>query len=1144
MIKSAFSLLLIALVLPYACAPVYNFAPSQPFSGSQFYNPYAKTFPWRRANLHAHGRAWLGVTNASQTDAEVAAAYHKAGYDIAAISDYQQISDVDAHEIPVYEHGYNVGKHHQLAIGASSVTWYDLPLWQGIHQKQYVINRVSAGAALVALAHPAAMQGYAYSDEELQELSGYQLMEVVNGRFSTESSWDAALSSGRAVWVIGDDDTHDVTRSDRFGVAWNMIGASSTSPADIIDALRLGRTYATLRQPDAVGPETTLTNVTETHGTISITLAGRPADVTFVGQNGNPKKTVEDTLVADYAFTADDTYVRTVVRTPTRILFVNPVIRWDGKALPSPVATVNALFTWAERIGILILCALVALFARRRRAGFAIVALTLCATNAYAQEPQTTPMTTTLDAGVLQTLPTGDSVFTLIETTNVETISTRVSTGGIGFGRAPGLSAFGSSVTQTRYRLDGVDITDPSAGGTSLGIPELSFFEKIAISTGLTDVGRGFSPGLTIDLEPRRPTTEWKTTVEGSTSFNSALTSNVTGPTPAISRLTGWNRGSLLATGPLVPETLGLAFAASYTRAAQENRGVGSSVDNDVASAFANLVYTHSPTDELRTVAWVQQASSPVANAAVFVTPQSTMKDTSAHIQSTWAHASTWSAFAGFTQRDRTPPSLSTSGTMERLTDGPPMFIANDSGARTDRLFSAGARGGAWQHEQHTIDGGIDLTVAQSSTEPGFSGSINELVDGVSARTWVFSAPAATSNRHAVTFAAFAHDKVTVNEHSSLDVSLRVERLTASADGAAQGISWFTVLPQAMYRTTLSSARHIDFFVGGGISAYQLPLDDLAWGDPAASAIDVNRGGIRLFSVGPGNTGRIDPNLKRPYSDDLTFGVQSRPRADLFFELAGLCRWEKDLFGVVNTSANAPAYTAVSVSDPGLDLFSASDDQTLRVSNLVPSANYKFDNMLTNAADATARRLGAKLTAQYKTDRAFVLFGATAFAAQGVATSRGYQASENDQGLVGEDPLNPNATIFDSGRLFGDRAFVGKLTASYRFPSDVTLGAIARYHDGQPFARLVIVPNLNQGPEIVRAFDNGGSRFTFTATLDVRLQKEFAAAGHRVAVFVDGFNVTNRSDEVEERAVTGSGFRVPTLLQPPRTFHIGARLAF
>ena len=64
-----------------------------------------------------------------------------------------------------------------------------------------------------------------------------------------------------------------------------------------------------------------------------------------------------------------------------------------------------------------------------------------------------------------------------------------------------------------------------------------------------------------------------------------------------------------------------------------------------------------------------------------------------------------------------------------------------------------------------------------------------------------------------------------------------------------------------------------------------------------------------------------------------------------------------------------------------------------------------------------------------------------------------------------------------------------------------------------------------QGPDIVRATVNGGPRFTFTATLDLRVQKSFAAAGRDVSVFAEVYNLLNLAEEVEERAVTGA--RVP-----------------
>jgi hypothetical protein len=106
------------------------------------------------------------------------------------------------------------------------------------------------------------------------------------------------------------------------------------------------------------------------------------------------------------------------------------------------------------------------------------------------------------------------------------------------------------------------------------------------------------------------------------------------------------------------------------------------------------------------------------------------------------------------------------------------------------------------------------------------------------------------------------------------------------------------------------------------------------------------------------------------------------------------------------------------------------------------------------------------------------------------------------------------------------------------------IGAIARYQDGQPFARLLIVPDLTQGPTAVRAYENGGTAFTYTGTLDMRVQKVFTAARSEVAVVVDVYNLPNLGNEVIEFVGSGTRFRTPTALQPPRTALVGARVTF
>jgi len=215
-------------------------------------------------------------------------------------------------------------------------------------------------------------------------------------------------------------------------------------------------------------------------------------------------------------FAPDDSYIRAVVQVPGRTLYLNPVIRFDGVALPSPGAPLDLVWTWIIRGGILIVCALLtfSLIRRhtwwgRRRPGqsppwrgvAALVIAMFVFTGAFAgkanaqdQEPeQDKPLPTTVvekasltssfDPGLLAALPIGDNVFSVLETMQAEVIASRVSTGGVGFGSAPHLSAFGSSITQTRFRVGDVDITDPSSGAAPLLLPELFLWSSVAAAT-------------------------------------------------------------------------------------------------------------------------------------------------------------------------------------------------------------------------------------------------------------------------------------------------------------------------------------------------------------------------------------------------------------------------------------------------------------------------------------------------------------------------------------------------------------------------------------------------------------------------------------------------------------------------------------
>jgi hypothetical protein len=227
---------------------------------------------------------------------------------------------------------------------------------------------VGRTADLVALNHPPSRDGY--STDDLRRLGGYQLLEIVNGPHRSEDSWDAALSSGHAVWALANDDTHDLADPARTAMAWNMIDAASPSTRDVVDALRAGRTYAVSRTSDTTsGVQTVLAGIEFSDGTLLVTCAGEPSTFNFVGQDGIIRKTVKNAMSASYTFAGDDTYIRTVIESPRALLYLNPVLRYDGIRLPAPSASVNVIGSWLQRAGLLIATVALLVMYRRRRAG-------------------------------------------------------------------------------------------------------------------------------------------------------------------------------------------------------------------------------------------------------------------------------------------------------------------------------------------------------------------------------------------------------------------------------------------------------------------------------------------------------------------------------------------------------------------------------------------------------------------------------------------------------------------------------------------------------------------------------------------------------------------------------------------------------
>ena len=359
------------VVWEYLFTPVYDFPSPQRFTGAQWYNPYAsRSASWAKANFHAHTIAWGGLTNGHQSSDQLDSAFRAMRFDVREISNYHDIDTImigDSARIPSYEYGYSIRKTHRLAIGARSVNWLDFPLWQSRHHKQYIIGRLRPTTALIAINHPRMRHGH--TSDDFRWLANYDFVEALNPFGDSLEEWDSALSSGHAAWVLGDDDTHDIRKLAQLGVRWTMI-ATATSHADsVIAAIRAGRHYAVrghLGQMD-----NGVRALTMVGDTLTIALERRAARIRFIGDSGRVLGTVADANGASWVATPRESYLRVEVRSDSTEFFMNPVVRWDGRALPQPRPMLNVTLTWLVRGSIALSYALVLTGAglawRRRR---------------------------------------------------------------------------------------------------------------------------------------------------------------------------------------------------------------------------------------------------------------------------------------------------------------------------------------------------------------------------------------------------------------------------------------------------------------------------------------------------------------------------------------------------------------------------------------------------------------------------------------------------------------------------------------------------------------------------------------------------------------------------------------------------------
>lgn len=326
-------LLLFIISIQYYHTEIYKKQPSLPFSGNHFYNPYQDYLPNPvKANFHAHSTTHFKITNGAQSPVEIFKAYTDSGYQVASLSNYQSITNNPLTEnyIPVYEHGFSISKYHQLIINAKSVSFFDFVLFQNHHQKQQILKRLKTNNNLVALAHPALNN--AVTSNDLKYLRGYDLMEVYTGYSPTSRLWDAALSAGYPIWLLANDDTHNIYKPNDAFRRWNRIYSNESTKNGIVGALAKGCHYG-VSNTGSANDINRLDSCTVNNGLVKVYFRQTADSIRFITDNGIVSKHIIKASEAEYSMLTTNTYVRIDAYTATESIILNPVIRYNGKKL-------------------------------------------------------------------------------------------------------------------------------------------------------------------------------------------------------------------------------------------------------------------------------------------------------------------------------------------------------------------------------------------------------------------------------------------------------------------------------------------------------------------------------------------------------------------------------------------------------------------------------------------------------------------------------------------------------------------------------------------------------------------------------------------------------------------------------------------
>lgn len=313
----------------------------------------------------------------------------------------------------------------------------------------------------------------------------------------------------------------------------------------------------------------------------------------------------------------------------------------------------------------------------------------------------------------------------------------------------------------------------------------------------------------------------------------------------------------------------------------------------------------------------------------------------------------------------------------------------------------------------------------------------------------------------------------------------------------------------------------------------RLNPDRTAYGDPY------------LFSASVSS--KLDPNLKTPYLDEFTIGIERELFPDTRLSLRYIKKWDRNIIEDMDMNAldmNALAggnivwtnYTPYTVTDP----FNSQPVTFYGVTNTAITA-VKY---ITNPPGAKRDYDGIEVIFNKRYSHRWQLFASYVY-----AYGRGNRGFSGGYTTLYD---NPNTLINVFGRDPAIFPHQVKIQGTWGGPWGIQFGGYFSYMAGAYFTRTIrsgdLGLSLSQGNTTILAEEKGSRQYPAQQTLDLRAEKDFTIAKKvRINLMFDAFNVFNSNTKTSGETISSSTtiiFERMTGIVTPRIFRLGVRLGF